>query len=269
MSNNDNNDIEPKEIVEQIEKLPTKVIEIIIIVFLSFMFAIFLIDLIIIQWKDFSKKVLVVAIFCFIIIIVLLILSIIIRYWRAKNLIKTDKKRSGKIIALISIILSLILIILSQIENYLIENSLENSKIPCEPIINNYHYPYNYIIKNLYNSTIINKDIRRKLDSCPNGQDFIQKVRISDQILIKIAFGLLVNFSYILFGIFITILNRIKDGLDGPEKEKVFIVQNVEKLNFFRHNNEDKKTDNKLCIKDEEQNKNKYETMDSQERNLQ
>ena len=265
---NDNDGVEPKDIVENIEKLPTKPIEIILKVLNSIFFVLLLIDLIIIKWNDFSKNVLILAIFYFIIVIILLIFCIILRYWRAKNLIKTDKKRNGKIIALIGVILSLTLIVLSQIEDYLIEKSLDNSKKPCEHKTIYDNYPYNYKYKNLYNSTIVNIDIRRKLETCPTGQDFIRNIRLSDEIMIKINFGILLNFSFVLFGSYIIILNRIRNGQDEPEKKKIFIDSAVQTLDFSELNYKDKNKNNKLYIRDDEQNKNNYETMNSQEKVL-
>ncbi len=162
---NKKDDADPKEVVELCEKLSSKGIEICLIILNSFIFALALIDLIIIKWEDFLKKFLVIFIFIFIICIINLILPIILRYWRAKNLIKTDKKRSGKILAIIGIVLSLISVILWEIEDYVFTNSLNNSKIPCEQIKVNPYPLNNYNYANLYNKTLANRKKRRILET--------------------------------------------------------------------------------------------------------
>ena len=53
-------------------------------------------------------------------------------------------------------------------------------------------------------------------------------------------------FSLLQLGIYIILMNRIRDGLDGPEKEKIFVVQNVEELHFFIKGN---KTNDQTKVK--------------------
>ena len=288
--NNDNNNNqikEAKEIVELMEKLSAKPIEIIGIIFSSFLFVLLFIDLIIIKWSDFtkgSKKVLVLFVFIFLFSIVILIFSILIRYWRAKDLIKKEKKKAGKIISFLGIIFSFIIIVLSYIESMFYESSLIYLVEPCEkkitPTLNQYGYPYNHKLNNLYNSTIINKDIRRKLEICPAGQDYITNVRIVDEIMMNITFALLNYFYTILFGLFIILLNRIKDGKDGPEKEeekKIFINLEVESIQISKERgqsnitiyNTRKNRDDKNARKDKNSiATNSAEPIDTQERNL-
>ena len=70
------------------------------------------------------------------------------------------------------------------------ESSLIYLIEPCEkitPTLNQYDYLSNHIINNLYNSTIINKNIRRKLEICPTGQDNITNVRIVDKVMMKLT----------------------------------------------------------------------------------
>ena len=274
---------EAKDVIENCEKLSAKAIEISTIILNSFIFALLFADLIIIKWSDFTKttkRVLTLFIIIFLISIVLLIFSILLRYWRAKNLIKKEKKNTGRIIAFLGIILSFALIVFSNLDSIFFENSLIYLIEPCEkkaPILYPNGYPYNLKQNNLYNSTIINKDIRRKLEICPIGQDYIKNVRLVDEIMMKVTFAILEYFYSILFGFFIILLTRIKDGIDGPEKEKNFIVQNVESLRisiergqsniieYLNKNNREKKNEiqnrNILAI-------NKVESIDTQERNL-
>lgn len=260
---------DPKDIADSCGKLSTKCIEINLIVLDCFISSLLLIDLIIISWKDFSKNVLVVFIFIFIISIVILILIIILRYWRSKNVIKFEKKRNGKNITVIAAVLSFVINILFFIEDYIFNESLNKSKIPCEPklsTINHYNYPH------LYNSTILNKDIRRKLETCSNGESYITKVKLLDQIMMPLTIGLLQYSTLLLFFLFITLYGRIKDGLEEPEKPKVFTVENVEQFSFngekgnnsnvVVYNNLNKKDE--MDINNEGQNKDDLETITSE-----
>ena len=52
------------------------------------------------------------------------------------------------------------------------------------------------------------------------------------------------------------------------QKKKIIIDAAVQTLNFSELNNQDENKNNRLCIRDEEQNKNNYETMNSQEQVL-
>ena len=68
--------------------------------------------------KKIEKGNLILFIIAFIIILILLILSIIIRCWRAKNLIKTDKKSKGICLASICLFLNGFLLIYSIIIDF-------------------------------------------------------------------------------------------------------------------------------------------------------
>lgn len=270
---------DPDKVLELSEKLPARTIEIFTIIINSFIFALLIIDSLVIKWSHFKKEVLVLFIFIFLFIFTILFFSIILRYWRAKSLIKTRKKKSGIIIALISIILSLFSVIFSNIESIVFEKNLNNLIIPCEPkpTINPYGYSYYTYLNNLYNSSIINKDKRRKLDYCPDGQNYIKNVRIIDELMMKLTTSLLEYFYSILFGLFIFLFNRIERGIDGPEKKNIFIVQNVETLQFSKNgDNSNIIVYNKRSNGDERnkiQNKNSldtdnFEPINSQEKNL-
>lgn len=287
MSDDNKDEPNPKEVVELCEKLSSKAIEICLIILNSFNFALPLIDLFIIKWKDFSKSVLVIFIFIFIICIIHLILPIILRCWRAKNIIKTDKKKSGKNLAIIGIILSIISVILWEIEDYNFANSLNNLKRPCQQIKVNPYPLNNFNYANYYNKTLSNKEKRRILEICPPGQDYILEARFVDLFLGYFSIYMLKYFSLLQLGIYIILKNRIRDGLDGPEKEKIFVIQNVEELHFSmqgnkandqakvkiynNRNNQDITEGNKMRANEEITNNSDkicVETIDSQERNL-
>jgi len=228
---------ESKDVVETCEKLNAKPIEIFVIILSSFLFVLVFASLIVIKWSDLtkgSKRVLVLFVFIFLLSIVILIFSILIRVWRAKDLIKKERKKAGKIIAFLSIIFSFLLIAFSNIESMFYEKSLIYLIEPCvkiTPTLNPYGYPYNHKLNNLYNSTLINKDIRRKLEICPNGKDYIINIRLVDELMMKISIAFLDYLGSILFGLFIILLTRISDGKDGPEEKKKNLK--IWKLNHF------------------------------------
>ncbi len=95
-------------------------------------------------------------------------------------------------------------------------------------------------------------------------------------------------YSLIQFGVYIILTNRIRDGLDRPEKEKIFEVQNVEELHFTiqgnktndqaniviynNQNSQDITKEKKMRTKNEEITNDldtiDFEAIDSQEKNL-
>ena len=97
--------------------------------------------------------------------------------------------------------------------------------------------------------------------------------------MMKITIALLDYFYSILFGLFIILLNRIKDGKDGPEEEKKKIFNNLEvesiqiskergQSNITIYNNR-KNRDDKNARKDKNSiATNSAEPIDTQERNL-
>ena len=72
--------------------ISSKAMEINIIIFNSISFVLIFICFIAIKWKEIPYPHLIAFLLMFIIIIIDLIFSSFIRYWRAKNLIKTEKK---------------------------------------------------------------------------------------------------------------------------------------------------------------------------------
>ena len=286
MGDNDNKieGVDAKDVVETCEKLSAKSIEICVIILSSFIFVLLFADLIVIKWSDLtkgSKRVLVLFVFIFLLSIAILIFSILLRVWRAKDLIKKEKKKAGKIIALLGIILSFVLVVFSSIESMFYESCLIYLIEPCEkitPTLNQYGYPYNHKLNNLYNSTIINKDIRRKLEICPYGKDYIINIRIVDEFMMKFTIAMLDYFYFILFGLFIILLTRISDGKDGPEeKEKIFKNLKVESIRIFKDRSQSditiyntrKNSEEKNEIKDRNKiTTNSSEPIESQERKL-
>ena len=125
---------ESKDVLEACEKLNAKPIEIFVIILSSFIFVLVFASLIVIKWSDLtkgSKRVLVLFVFIFLLSIAILIFSILIRVWRAKDLIKKERKKAGKIIAFLSIIFSILLIVFSSIESMFYEKSLIYLIVPC------------------------------------------------------------------------------------------------------------------------------------------
>ena len=234
----ENNQIDFKELNETTEhcgKFSSKCIEICSIILYSFLFVLVMSSLIIIKWKYLSGFDLFVFILMLLITIVNLILSIIIRYWRAKSLIKTDKKSKGNSISKACIALSLVLVILCFIEYISFNNSIDSAKLPCE--YKNYQTIYYNNLCNLYQKKIKLKLIReniRRLEPCPPGQTYIQPLRFIDIFLGLFCIYFMQALSYSGFAIWLILKQRIDNKLDGPEKEKIFIKQNIETLSFLR-----------------------------------
>ena len=111
--------------------ISSKAMEINIIIFNSISFVLIFICFTAIKWKEIPYPHLIAFLLMFIIIIIDLIFSSFIRYWRAKNLIKTEKKNIGNIFCIISFTISFILSLGTFLEliyfNAILEKDEKNS----------------------------------------------------------------------------------------------------------------------------------------------
>jgi len=112
--------------------LSSKASEIILISIYSLALALIECCFIIIVWKKISLSSLIILIFILLCNLICLILVIIIRFWRAKDLIKTTYKNAGIIFSTISLILSIICFILCLFEVFIIFIDFSNPKDICE-----------------------------------------------------------------------------------------------------------------------------------------
>ena len=86
----------------------------------------------IIIWKKISISNLMIFLFILLLNLICLIFAIIIRFWRAKDLIKLTYKNAGTIFSTISLILSIICVILCFIEVILISIDFSNPNEYCQ-----------------------------------------------------------------------------------------------------------------------------------------
>ena len=101
------------------KKSSSKCLEICLIVFNSLLFFFMLLSFILIKWAYISSLNLIMFIFLFIIIIINIILSSFLRHWRNKDLIKTVKKDKGTTLAKTGLGITIVLLILTIIEEFI------------------------------------------------------------------------------------------------------------------------------------------------------
>ena len=112
--------------------MQSKSLEINLIVYNSISLILFLISLIIIPWDELSKANLAFFIIMFLINIICLIFSSLIRYWRAKNLIKEEKRSLGNSLSIAGSTLTIIQFILCIIEEIIIAIGISRANYPCD-----------------------------------------------------------------------------------------------------------------------------------------
>ena len=208
----------------------TKTLEIILIIFHSIGSSLLLLSLIIIKWSKISNANLAIFIIMFLISIANLIIIILLRLWRAKNLIKTSHKKTGLILSTIAFILTIILLILNIVEEYLLTIGFRKTNYPCyynsrKETTNNYYY--NHYLKQNENTN------KRKLDDkdidCLNlGDNYNTGIITYSQYLISYSTFTFLEASLIL-GMFVWYIlrSRIIQGLDGPNLPNMPNLPNI------------------------------------------
>lgn len=195
----------------------SKTLEILQIVFQSICLFLLFCSLVVIKWSNIS----IANLFLFILMLIITILNIIftsfIRYWRAKNLIKTTKKRRGQCFALTCFGLIIACFAICIIEEFLISFGFRNADYPCLNVnydnqekssYYNYYY-YNQKKRNLFNNA----------DCYIEGPSYYANTISGGEYLIAYITFTCLEFSFIL-GIWIWYIlrKRIIEGLDGPAK---------------------------------------------------
>ena len=202
-------------------------LEIILIIFHSIGSFSILLCLIIIKWSKISQANLALFIIMLLLSLTNLIIIILLRLWRSKNVIKTIRKRAGVILSTIAFILTIILLILTMIEEYILTYGFRRANYPCyynnsSGRTNNYYYsPYRYL-KQKFNITMIKYENKRQLDdtdiACAIlGRNYYTGVITVGQYLISYFTFSFLEVSLIL-GIWIWYILRIRiiQGSDGP-----------------------------------------------------
>ena len=122
----------------------TKTLEIISIVFNSIAFFLIFLSLIIIKWKELSKANLVFFILMLLITTCCLVFAIFLRYWRAADLIKNNKKSIGASFAVATLVLVIIHFIMCLIEEIVFSISFYRANYPCYNMNDIYYDNYSY-----------------------------------------------------------------------------------------------------------------------------
>lgn len=187
----------------------TKTLEIILIVLNSISAVAIFLCLVIIKWNEISKANLALFIIMFLINIVYLIFSVILRYWRAKNLIKDEKRSLGNSLSLAGFSLVIIQFILCLIEEIVFIIGTLKANYPCRSKNSDYYNPYYRRI-----STKVNCEIESSsyyTGAISDWQEFIAYITFS---YLEIA----IIFAIILFNL---LKNRIEHRLDGPPQVQI------------------------------------------------
>ena len=184
----------------------TKTLEIILIALNSISAVAIFLCLVIIKWSEISKANLALFIIMFLINIVYLVFSIILRYWRAKNLIKEEKKSLGTSFSIAGFSLAIIQFILCLIEEIVFIIGTFRANYPCRGKNSEYSNEYHYF-----------RRISTKVNCYVESPDYYTGA-ISDwqEFLAYITFSYLeiaIIFAIILFNL---LRNRIEHKLDGP-----------------------------------------------------
>ena len=180
----------------------TKTLEIVLICLNSISFILLLFCLIVIKWKELNAADAAFFSIMFIMSILFLIFSILLRYWRAKNLIKGVRKRTGISFCTAGLILVIINFIICLIEEIVFTISFYKADYPC---------------RNFDNTVYIYRRISSDVD-CKN--------KPSNYLVENITFGqyfiAYVTFSYLELGLILEMIlwnllkSRINLDLDGP-----------------------------------------------------
>ena len=209
--------------------LYTRTLEIISIIFHSIQTIFLLICFIVIKWSIIPVINLAMFILMMMIILTNLTFIIMLRYWRAKGIIKTTKRNLGINIATIGFALIIICLIICIIEDFLISYGFYTANYPCinykynnDQNNNDYYYNgniYYYKTRNSNRENIRNLSTDSDNDEfCADKETYYYAGVISDEEYILSYFTL----SYLeissVLGIWIWFLlrRRIIQGLDRP-----------------------------------------------------
>ena len=183
----------------------TKTLEIALIILNSISFVLIILCLGIIKFNEMPKANLALFIIMLLINLAYLIFSIILRYWRAKNVIKEDKRSLGVSLSQAGLILGIVQFIFCLIEEIVFIIGCYRTNHPCyrndEYYNGNYHY-----YRRISSVDCFNKDSSYYIDVITWGQEFIAYITFS---YLEIA----IIFAIILFHL---LKNRIQMKLDGP-----------------------------------------------------
>lgn len=188
----------------------SKSIEVLLIVVHSISFALLILCLIIMKWEEIYKSNLIFFILMLLLSTVCLIFSILLRVWRYKNVIKTDKRNIGTTLCTTSLVLVIIHFVLCIIEEVIFTISYNEVNFPCSDS-DNYYYRR---LKSNFDCRFVNSDYNTKI--IPFYQYFIVYASIS---CLEVMLILKMCVWYLL-------RTRVIAGLDDPMDTP--IINNVQ-----------------------------------------
>ena len=197
----------------------SKNLEITELVFQSISFVFLFLSLIIIKWSKIPAINITLFILMLLITILIIVFTSFIRYWRAKNLIKTTKKGMGISFASTCFGLIIACFIICIIEEFAISYGFYKADYPCHSseYSNTNSNSNNYYYKTKLKSNQRNRKLSNDLDCYQLGKEYYAKsITDAEYFISYITFSYL-EISFIL-GVWIWYIlrKRIIEGLDGP-----------------------------------------------------
>ena len=223
--------------------LSSKALEINLIVMSSILSIFLFICLVAIKWRNLSSANVVFFVFMLLISLGIIVISCFLRYWRAKNLIKSSKKANGVKLAITGFALIIIYLIICFIEEIIFTYNYLKVNYPCinKGNDNTYNSLSYYYKKNINTTRFNNPDIRILdeeietdiLCKTKSSSYYVPIIKDSEIVLAYFTFSILE--IYLVFGMFIwwILIQRIKKGLDGPVQEGVTGVGGREMYNQY------------------------------------
>jgi len=207
--------------------LLSKTLEILLIVFYSIDIALIIGCLMIISWSKISYINLVIFILILLINVLCLVFIALIRIWRIKKTIQTTNKKKGILFSNISIVILIICLVISVIEEFLLSNGLSNADYPCknkktEKNNNNYNQ---YIFKISFNNKILRN--LKDVDCTEHGKYYYaNEINTEEYVISYFTFSFLQIILFLSILIWIILKKRIFLGIDRP----VSIEKNQRKI---------------------------------------
>ena len=209
--------------------LLSKTLEILLIVFYSIDIAFIIACLMIISWSKISYINLVIFILILLINVLCLVFIALIRIWRIKKTIQTTNKKKGILFSNISLIILIICLAISVIEEFLLSNGLSNADYPCknkktEKNNNNYNQ---YIFKISFNNKILRN--LKDVDCTEHGKYYYaNEINTEEYVISYFTFSILQIILFLSILIWIILKKRIFLGIDRPVS--VSIEKNQRKI---------------------------------------
>lgn len=207
--------------------LLSKTLEILLIVSYSIDIALIIGCLMIISWSKISYINLVIFILILLINVLCLVFIALIRIWRIKKTIQTTNKKKGILFSNISIVILIICLVISVIEEFLLSNGLSNADYPCknkktEKNNNNYNQ---YIFKISFNNKILRN--LKDVDCTEHGKYYYaNEINTEEYVISYFTFSFLQIILFLSILIWIILKKRIFLGIDRP----VSIEKNQRKI---------------------------------------